>query len=280
MIRKPFFMAILAAAAFSAACIILPNAGESDGWRTVPSRGTGTGTEFRETLDLAAGGTLSLENDYGSVEIRGWDRDSVQIIARAGAEGSRTERSSRTSVPDVEVRTTDDGVMIRTRTFEGPGEPPAVDYEIRVPNSVVLTGIRISEGSLTVADVFGRLEASLDQGDLTVENYSGAVDVTIGTGNADVEVLDLHEEDRITLTSRSGDILLRLEAGAGAIVEADAPRGRVRSDFDLGATLPAPTVKGWIGQGGPNIVLRASNGRIEIASIKDRTGTDRAAKGK
>lgn len=280
MMRKPFSLAwpAITAVAISAACIILPNAGESEGWRTISTRGTRTGTEFRETLDFSPGSTLSLENDYGNVEIRGWDRDAVEVVAKAGAAGSRTERSTRTPRPDVEVRNAENGVMIRTRTFEGPGEPPAVDYDVRVPNSVILTGIRISEGNLSVADVFGRLEASLDRGDLTVENYSGAVDVTIGTGNADVEVLDLHEEDAITLSSRSGDILLHLETGAGAIVEADAPRGRVRSDFDLGVPLPAPAVKGWIGQGGPNIVLRASSGQIEIASIKDRAGTGRPAK--
>jgi hypothetical protein len=263
----------ITALALSAACIILPDAGESGGWRTIPARGTGTGTEFRETLDLQAGSTLSLENDYGNIKITGWGRDSVEVVARIAPEGPPSERSARQSsarkfVPDVEIRETDRGLMIRTRTFEGPGDPPAVDYDVRVPDSINLTGIRISEGSLSVADVYGRLEASLDQGDLTVENYSGAVDVTIGTGNADVEVLDLREDDAITISCRRGNIVLRLESGAGAIVEADAPRGRVRSDFDLGMELPAATVKGWIGQGGPNIILRASNGRIEIIKVE------------
>ncbi|MCK7481960.1 MAG: DUF4097 domain-containing protein [Candidatus Moduliflexus flocculans] len=179
----------------------------------------------------------------------------------------------RRYLPDVEVRETGGGLMVRTRTFEGTGTPPAVDYRVRVPDSVVLTGIRLSEGDLTVSDVFGKLEASVDQGDLVVENFSGAVDVTVGTGDADVEVLDLREEDTITITCRRGNIVLRLESGVGAIVEADAPRGRVRSDFDLGVELPAATVKGWIGEGGPNIILRAPNGRIEIVKIK-ATGRD------
>ncbi|MCK7476562.1 MAG: hypothetical protein M0C28_02580 [Candidatus Moduliflexus flocculans] len=135
-----------------------------------------------------------------------------------------------------------------------------------------------------MSDVFGKLEASVDQGDLLVENFSGAVDVTVGTGDADVEVLDLREEDTITITCRRGNIVLRLEPGVGAIVEADAPRGRVRSDFDLGVELPAATVKGWIGEGGPNIILRAPNGRVEIVKIKairpGRRRGARAAKGR
>ncbi|OGD27380.1 MAG: hypothetical protein A2V57_08675 [Candidatus Aminicenantes bacterium RBG_19FT_COMBO_65_30] len=283
--RKPFLKVSGTAATvlFGAACIIAPHPGESTGWRTV-SRPE-TGNEIRETIDFRTGGTLSLENDFGDVVITGWDRDSVRIIAKAVASQARPQRSAReygarTSEPDVEIRETDDGLLIRNRTFEGPGRPPEVAYEVRVPNSVRLTGIRISEGNLSVADVFGRLEASLDQGDLKVANYSGSVEAVIGTGEADVEVLDLREEDSITISSRKGDIVLRLESGTGAIVEADAPRGEVRSDFDLGVKMPVSTVKGWIGEGGPAIILRAADGRIEIVAVKRSAGDIRAAKGK
>ncbi|NLH78036.1 MAG: hypothetical protein GX465_13460 [Acidobacteria bacterium] len=286
--KRTAWLAILGAAglALSAACLILPHPGEAEGWRRIPERDrtetgrteprrteeraparSGGGTEFRRAVPLRAGSSLTLENDYGNVEITGWDRDEVDVVAAAGAGGDRTS-SYRRPAPDVEVRETGRGVLVRTRTFEGEGTPPAVGYRIRAPQSVVLAGLRLSEGDLRVSDIFGRLEASVDQGNLKVENFSGAIDVTVGAGAADVEVLDLREEDSIIITCRRGDIVLRLEAGAGAIVEADAPRGLVRSEFDLGRTLPAPTVKGWIGQGGPNIVLRAPNGRIEIVKAK------------
>ncbi len=155
-----------------------------------------------------------------------------------------------------------------------------MSFELHVPNSVVLTGIRVSEGNLAVSDVFGRLEVSVDQGDLSVSNYSGRVRATVGTGDADVEVLDLRDGDEITITSRRGNIALRLESGVGAIIEADAPRGEVNSDFDLGRKLPATTVKGWIGQGGPAVILKASDGRIDIIRIADRPPAAAAAKGK
>lgn len=264
----------VAVLALAVACIILPDPGDSEGWRTIPrSDTTLSPTEVKETVDFSEGGTLSLENDYGNVEISGWDREEVEILSRGEEEPARRQSSARISRnresrPNVEIRETRDGLLIRTQTFEGPGDPPVIDFELRVPNSVVLTGIRISEGDLRVSDVFGRIEASLDQGNLEVTNFSGDVEATIGTGDADVEVLDLREGDTITITSRRGDIILHLESGAGAIVEADAPRGEVRSDFDLGVKLPASTVKGWIGQGGPNIILRASDGRIEIRSVR------------
>ena len=267
----------VAALVLAAACIILPDAGDGGGWRTVPeSSGSSSSlqpNEVRETVDFAPGSTLSLENDYGSVEITGWDQETAEIVARSAEEPSGRPSSARISQsratrPNVEVREVRDGLLVRTPTFEGPGTPPVVNYEVRVPNDVVLTGIRISEGDLKVSDVFGRIQASLDAGSLTVINYSGKVEATIGTGDADVEVLDIRESDSITITSRRGDIILRLEQGIGAIVEADAPRGEVRSDFDLGVKLPVATVKGWIGQGGPNIILKAADGRIEIRTVR------------
>jgi hypothetical protein len=276
--KKPLLMAFTAVvlAALFMSCILISDPEGEPGWRNIPenNKPRTSGSEFRQTLPFTPGGTLSLENDYGDIEITGWDRDEVEIVATAATSASQAPRSARQSLgrggaPEVEVRETREGLLIRTATFEGPGRPPAANYEVRAPSSVVLTGIRISEGHLTIADVFGRIEASVDLGDLTVRNYSGPLRATVGTGNADIEVLDLREGDEISITSRRGDIFLRLESGVGAIIEADAPRGQVSSDFDLGVKLPASTVKGWIGQGGPSVILRASDGRIRIIRTAD-----------
>ncbi|HSA95050.1 MAG TPA: hypothetical protein VLJ16_03305 [Acidobacteriota bacterium] len=267
----------VAALVLAAACIILPDAGEDGGWRTTPespdSPSAVEPNEFRETVDFAPGSTLSLENDYGSVEITGWDEESAEIVARSveepsGRPGSARISRGRGTRPNVEIREVREGLLVRTPSFEGPGTPPVVNYEIRVPADVVLAGLRISQGDLKISDVYGRIQASLDAGNLTVINYSGKVEATIGTGDADVEVLDLRDSDSITITSRRGDIILRLERGVEAIVEADAPRGEVRSEFDLGVKLPVATVKGWIGRGGPNIILKAADGRIDIRAVR------------
>lgn len=270
--------AILAAPVLLASCILLENPeGDNPGWRTTPDQGTRPGaTEFRKTVSFAAGGTLTLENNYGDVSITGWDRDEVQVVARAATVERQPNSSARQYrirkvTPEVVIQeTAAGGLLVRTPTFEGAGEPPAVDFEIRVPNSVDLKGLKMSEGDLTIADVYGRIEASIDQGDLSISNFSGTLKATLGIGNADIEALDLRERDEITATTRRGDVFLRLEPNVGAIVEADAGRGQVASDFELGTRLPAPAVKGWIGQGGPSIILRTAEGQIRIIRTQGR----------
>jgi hypothetical protein len=266
--KKSLLTAPLVAAAliFGAACIMVMDPETST---SREPRG-----EFRKTVEFRAGGTLSLENDIGNVEISGWDKETVEVVAQGAAGKIGKERKVRAYgfwelKPDVEVKTTDGELTIRTRPYDGPGERPAVDYMIRVPNSVILRGIRLGEGNLTVSDVFGRLEATLDTGDLGVSNFSGSVDASVGTGDIDVEVLDLRGEDSVALSSAEGDIVLRLESGTSAVVEAEAPRGDVRSDLDLGVKTPASSVKGRMGEGGAEIKMKAGNGKIEILAIKD-----------
>jgi hypothetical protein len=264
----------LAAAAMAVAltsCILLENPeGEEPGWRTFDESGNPAPIpEFRQTVPFTAGETLALENDYGDVSVAGWDREEVEIVARAatveaGPQGSARPYRIPKVAPQVEIQETETGLLVRTPSFEGPGEAPAVDYEIKVPRDVVLQPLRMSEGNLAVADVYGRVEASVDQGDCAIANFSGSLKLNVGDGNADVEVLDLREGDEVSVTSRRGDIVLRLEAGVAASVEANAPHGGVSSDFDLGVRLPAPTVKALIGPGGASIILMASNGRVRI----------------
>jgi len=277
--KRPLLTASLAAAAavLSAACIMVMDPEQTTSWQP---RG-----EFRRTVEFAAGGTLALENESGNVEITGWDKDVVEVVAQ----GASAEPSEKRKVraygfweikPDVEIKQTDGRLLIRTRPFDGPGDLPAVDYTIHVPNSIILGAIRMGEGDLTVSDVFGRIEASLDKGGLAVSNFSGSVDLSIGTGSADVEVPDVRDQDTIAISSRVGDIVLRLAAGTGARIEAEAPHGEVSSDLDLGAKTPAPSVSGRIGPGGAAVTLKASEGRIKIIAIKDVSGAAGTMKGK
>jgi len=276
--KKPLLtICLAAAAALSAACLMVMDPEQTTSWQP---RG-----EFRRTVEFAAGGTLTLENKAGNVEITGWDKDAVEVVAQGAAAEPGEKRKVRAFgfweiKPDVEIEQTDGRLSIRTRPFDGPGDLPAVDYMIRVPNSIILSAIRMGEGDLTVSDIFGRLEASLDRGDIAVSNFSGSVDLSIGTGSADVEVLDVHDQDTIAISSREGDIVLRLGAGTGARVEAEAPRGGVSSDLDLGVKTPAPSVSGRIGSGRAAITLKASDGRIEIIAIKDVAGAVRTTTGK
>lgn len=265
--KRPILIGLLAGgAALAASCIMVMDPDRPATWQP---RG-----EYRKTVEFASGSVLLLEIGSGDIEITGGDEEILEVVAQGSAGFPAQGRGIRAyglwnHGPDIDVRKTANGYTVRARSIDGPGRPPRVDLRIRVPHSVLIEEIRAEDGNVTVSDTYGRVVVSLGRGDVTVRNYSGPVDVSVGSGTIEVEALDLREGDSIGISTGEGDIVLRLEAGAGARVEARAPNGVVRSDFDLGAPLPAPEVSGRTGSGGASVVLETREGNIDILLVKE-----------
>ncbi|MGE5740497.1 MAG: hypothetical protein ACM32H_00565, partial [Candidatus Aminicenantes bacterium RBG_16_66_30] len=110
--KKPLLgaFAAVAVAGLLMSCIVISDPEAEPGWRTVPETGEAapSGPEFTRTLPFTPGGTLSVDNAYGDIEIMGWDRDEVEVVARAAAGAAQPPRSAREaggrgSVPEIEV---------------------------------------------------------------------------------------------------------------------------------------------------------------------------------
>ncbi len=235
----------------------------------------GLSREFNRTLDFKAGSDLAVENDHGSITISGGTDNSLEINSKW-----RLRKPSKTDIgiyglwddkPDVKIDRSANLVRIKAGWPEWPGTPMEVDCRIKTPASVNLTDIRLEDGDIEIADLYGKAGLHLGRGQVSVSNYSGSLEVDVDEGSVTAEVLDLREDDVIGITVDTGDIELRLEASAGGVVEAEAPAGTVTSDFDLGtgATGPVSSVKGKFGSGGTRIVLRTTRGNIRIVRTED-----------
>jgi hypothetical protein len=95
------------------------------------------------------------------------------------------------------------------------------------------------------------------------------VDIALGSGSVEAELLDIRPEDEVRIKTEQGDIMLYLEPGVEAQVEADAPDGEVSSDFDLKQPLPAKTVSVRLGEGKASILLSALHGVIKIKKVEE-----------
>jgi DUF4097 and DUF4098 domain-containing protein YvlB len=250
---------IIAAAAFlsSTSCLMLD----------IPwNMGGGYQGEFHKIVGLQPGGTVELDNARGDVEIRGWDEDEVEVTARQeGAQDFGPGTYYRWSVrpePRVSMDSADHSVKIKTLGPEREAARPVVQYLVYVPRSVDLASVHVGVGSLIVGDLYGRLSASLGEGDLSVDNYSGSLLASLVKGSVEAEVLDLREGDEIVIGVDQGDIRLTLEANAGAKFEIETGRGRLSSDFDLGASAGATKTSGVLGDGRALIKLKTAQGNI------------------
>ncbi len=257
--RKVFFLCSLLGLVLLSACVIaVVDYSSSDGRWTPRS-------SFRRTLDLGPGGTVSLKNARGDIEVEGWGEEKVEISAEERRTFPSARRfyvsSWRQSGLNVRVESSPGSVRIETDPAIQRDEARRVNFALFVPHSVRLQSIRNKSGDVRVADIYGSVELDLGEGTVKIENFSGSVDVRLGTGDVEAELLDLRQEDEVRITTERGDIRLYLEPQAEVRLEASAPRGNVLSDFDLGKE-EGPAQK-------TRLALTAFNGDIRIKKGKE-----------
>jgi len=267
--KKTTVVGMIAAAAMliSSACLIpiyLPDSGD------YPPR-----NEFHQVVALDPGGTISLDSSNGDIEIRGWDKNEVEITAEDDWSRAYSRRTWSTgwggvSGPKIEVDKIENFVKIRTRISGREDEIRSVHFYLNVPRSVNLRDIRGKVGDILIADLYGKVRADLEDGNIKIENFSGSLDLSLGSGTVETEILDLRPDDDIRITVREGPVTLFLQPEVNARIEASAINGTVTAEFDLGQPLPAKKVSGLIGAKteAAAVSVTALNGNIRLNKVK------------
>ena len=234
-----------------------------------------------QTVTVARGARLTINNLAGEVIIRTWDRDSLRVTAR---------HSSRTKI---DVRVTPAAVTIRSSSSTGAA---SVDYDITAPvwmpvkvdgtyNFVSIEGAQSEvsattvrgdilikggtgfvtaksiEGIVTVDGAKGRINASSvnegiritgSSGDITAETTNGDIalsnvearSVEIGTVNGDVTFEGRLAGGRYRFATHNGDIRLTIPEDADATFSVRTYNGGFQTDLPLQGGKPADVRRG------------------------------------
>jgi hypothetical protein len=231
-----------------------------------PSGAPGTAFEVRKSFSFPAGGTIELHNTNGTILIRGWDEDRVELLAGergAGVEPGRVRVAGLGSL-EPKFRIELEGDVLKIASPEEADRDSVYDFELRVPRSVKIEGLRNGEGTIRVSDVFGRVEIEAERGQVQVENFSGSLDVSLTQGDVRAEVLDLRPEDEIRVEVGSGPIELSLQEPVAAEIAAESEDGRVESEIDFGQPLPAAQLEVKPEAARGRIILKTGRGDIQI----------------
>jgi len=221
---------------------------------------------YDRTFPLTSGGQveLSLEGLEAEVEIAGGVKEEVRITASQSGPFYRRGiviAGSRRDSPRFEVEPSESRLKVKVAAKKETIFP--VRLELRVPRQVELRPIYLEKGNIFIRDLFGLVAVNLGRGNLKVSNFSGSLSAMLDKGQIEAEVLDLREEDEINLMSGEGNISLLLEPQVSACLEAEAPEGRISSDFPLDQSQ-SNQVTATLGEGKAKIVLTALKGNIEL----------------
>jgi DUF4097 and DUF4098 domain-containing protein YvlB len=224
----PFLAALFPTALFLTGCDENWNIGTSDRYRE----------DFHFSETLAAGGRLQVDNFNGSVEISGWDKDTVDI---SGTKYANTE----SRLHDIRIEVTSSAGMVSIRTVR-PSDRwgnAGARYVIHVPRKVELDTIASSNGSIHVDFIEGRARLRTSNGSVRAGTIHGPLDVQ--TSNGTIEVSDI-----------TGDTVLHSTNGA---IRADILKGSLdahTSNGSMNVRLEQPDSK--------PVRLDSSNGHIDL----------------
>jgi len=237
--------------------------------------------EFSRVLPLKPGGTFNLKNVNGSITITTWKEDKVDIKALKTTKGD----PDKLKEVKIEVEATTNSVSVNTIFPKWKNIRVSVNYEVKVPQGVNLGKVRSTNGSVYITGPVGDTNASTTNGRIELDgakgtislsstngrieavNIKGELDVDTTNGTIVLEMLSF--EDTIKARTTNGSITLRI--GSLEKVNADFSARTVNGSIslDLPVTLKSMkksrrSLEGQIGQGGPEISLRTTNGSIKI----------------
>ena len=283
--------------------------------------------EFRKTLDAKPGMEMSVFSRNGKIEIEKWDKDQVEIFAVIGTNKSK-EELSKINI-DISV---DENIVIETRypgyktkKTEGEscnekdfsfwdlikkaissscgGSKASVDYEIKVPDYVVVSKVSTTNGKIDlegttgpsvltttngkieVENVEGDIEAHSTNGKIKIENANGFVSARTTNGKIEVEsegIKDLATtnggieaeikkiKENIGIRTTNGSIKLGLDANLDAIIELHTTNGGIDLDditLEVTSIHKKKHIEGKMGEGGPEINVSTTNGSIKIRKL-------------
>jgi DUF4097 and DUF4098 domain-containing protein YvlB len=194
--------------------------------------------DFHYSFDLNPGATVELENSNGSVEISGWDQNTIQIDGTKYA-----SNEARLHSIHIDINHSANSVSIRTVMAPGWHGGGGAKYTIRVPHRVELHNITSSNGAIRAESIQGDTRLKTSNGSIHVNGIQGALDAH--SSNGTIEVAEVTGDTDLETSNGS----IRAEVHKGRF-EASTSNGTITARLMDADTHP--------------VRLHSSNGRIDL----------------
>ncbi len=217
---------------------------------------------FDRTYPLSPGGSFSLENVNGSVQVDGWEREEVEIRALKTAR----ENPADADRVKIEVETKNAAVAVHTRYPQNSGVEVTVEYRVHVPYRVLFGGVETVNGSIVVRGVEGKGWLRSVNGNVEVLDSSGRFSARTTNGNLRLELRPLTEGDPVELSTVNGSVVLAVPANSRANLDVRSMNGDFFSELPVAAqgSFNARSFHGQLGSGGSTVSIRTVNGGIRV----------------
>ena len=223
--------------------------------------------EVEKSFKVESNSSLRLDNVNGSVDIIAWKKNEIKVTAVITA----NDQDDRDRIT-IEMEQSSRGVDVKTRYSKqsgwGNSHSGKVDYTVMVPFGARLPSIELVNGSLTIKNVEGEIDAELVNGAIVATGLAGDSEISSVNGSINVKYKDsVSQLNRINLETVNGSVKLYLPDEISASVNVETVHGSIKNDFGLKAEknmFVGHTLHGDIGSGKVSISIDSVNGSVKI----------------
>jgi DUF4097 and DUF4098 domain-containing protein YvlB len=223
--------------------------------------------EVREAGLRATGGALRVDpGRNGGVAIRGWDKDSIDIVAKIQVQADSPEEAERLAQ---QIRIVTTGGAIRA---EGPGRIHddnwwSVSFDIYAPERSDLD-LSTENGPLSVRSVTGTMTLAAHNGPVALYGVAGDVKARVRNGPLSVVLAgDRWEGTGLDAETVNGPVTLSIPQNYSARLETGTVNGPMSVDFPMTVTIQGrltQRLNTTLGSGGAPVRVVTTNGPLVI----------------
>jgi DUF4097 and DUF4098 domain-containing protein YvlB len=222
--------------------------------------------EFNQTYPLQPGGTFELQNVNGTVDVQGWDRDTIEIHAVKTAK----HQESDLDLVSIDVDAKPNVVSVATHYPQNEGVEVVVEYTVRVPHCAHVEHLGTVNGTLRVSGVEKVEDLRTVNGNIDVYEAGGSVHAHTTNGNVHLELSHVQDKNGAIAETTNGSVLLAVPADTQADLETRCLNGNFSSELPVTfeSALKPREMHGRLGHGGAPIRLHTVNGGIRLVSLR------------
>ena len=221
-----------------------------------------------------AGGTSTITNSFGAITATGVRGDLTVKGSNGAVDAHNVTGSAWLTNSFGAITASEIGKSLDATGSNGAVTAHHVGGLVTVRTSFAATEIQDSggvdvtsgNGAVKATGVRGAARVHTSFGGITIENVTGPVDASNSNGSITVLSSAAGGCQPITLRTTFGPIKLALPANANYNVSASTSFGGIKTDFPVtvAGQTNSESIQGKIGNGGCELKITDSNGRIEI----------------
>jgi len=248
---------------------------------------------IKKTIPIHSGSSIEVQTLNGNIQVEGWDREEVSLVAELTVNARNDERGQRgLDAIKLEIEKNGNNLFIKANLARshnngfwnwifGSHTSASVSFKLKIPRESKLQA-KSTNGAITAENMKGKFRLETTNGKVTGTGLIGMVKARTTNGNIHIVLDDIKSDGDMEFLTTNGSITVAIPRDANCDIHAQTVNGSIKSDFPLTVhgKFVNKSMDGKINNGGTLLYLKTVNGSIRVGkksgnnskAVKDFSG--------